>query len=108
MTTISSTSSNPLGYGIPTLIQQVSGTTAGAIAGTTSTSTLSGVASLLQGNSGASSGIFGVLSGTATPNTTVNIFSALGANSSIQTILKDRQAAKPVNPNLGNSLDITV
>jgi hypothetical protein len=68
MTTIASTSA---GYGIQTLLQQTSGTTAGAISGTTTNSTLAGVAGLLQGNSGASSGIFGALSGTATPNSTV-------------------------------------
>ena len=105
MTTIASTSA---GYGIQTLLQQTSGTTAGAISGTTTNSTLAGVAGLLQGNSGASSGIFGALSGPATPNSTVNIFSALGANSSISGILKEHQTAKPVNPNLGNNLDVTV
>jgi hypothetical protein len=101
-------SSNPVGYGVTTLIQQTSGSVSGAISGTTTNSTLAGVAGLLQGNSGASSGIFGAISGTATSNNTVNIFSALGANSSIQDILKEHQTAKSVNPNLGNHLDVTV
>ncbi len=108
MTTISS---SPTGYGVASMIQQATatvGSAAGTIAGTTTTSTLSGVAGLLQGTSGANTGIFGAISGTAATNNAVNIFSALGANSSIQTILKDRQAAKPVNPNLGNNLDVTV
>ena len=108
MTTIASTSASTLGYNVSNMIQQVSGSTSGAIAGTTNSSTLSGIAGMLQSTSGASSGMLGAISGTAAASTTVNIFSALGANSSIQSILKEHQTSKSVNPNLGNNLNVTV
>jgi phage-related protein len=82
-----------------------SGTYAGAIPGTTTTSTTSGAGSLLQGISGANSGIFGAIGGTAsTSNNNTALFTALGATGTLQSDIQ--KATKSVNPNLGNKLDI--
>jgi hypothetical protein len=91
---VTSISSSLPAYGIANMLQQATATSS-------SSSTLSGVAGLLQGASGASTGMFGAISGTAATTNIIDPLTILGGNSStggsIQSILNQQKVTSQTN-----------